>query len=439
MELYIHIPFCVRKCRYCDFLSFASDACERENYVEQLIREIESISDRETGQYTEKAVLNQTLADRTVETIFIGGGTPSLLPPSAIERILAAVRRVFRILPDAEITMEANPGTLTPESAGGYRQAGVNRLSLGLQSASEEELRLLGRIHTREQFLQSFRAARNAGFDNINVDLMSALPGQSEESWQETLRFVCDLEPEHISAYSLIVEEGTPLYEEYGEMCADLEKYGDYASMPRRLQEKYEGRKRLPDEETDRSMYHHTKTILAKRGYGRYEISNYARPGYACRHNIGYWTGVEYLGLGLGASSLVGGKRFQVTADLNRYLTFTKEDLAAGAQYEEIHELSRQEQMEEFMFLGLRLTGGVRMAEFDRRFGVSMEEVYGEVIERLSKEGLLEVVETGEQSRFRVQNASDILPSAQRDRDRYIRLTEYGLDVSTYALAEFLQ
>ena len=314
--------------------------------------------------------------------------------------------------------MEANPGTLTPDSAAGYRNAGVSRLSLGLQSASEEELRLLGRIHTREQFLQSFRAARDAGFDNINVDLMSALPGQSEESWQETLRFVCDLEPEHISAYSLIVEEGTPLYEEYGEMCADLEKYGDYASMPKRLQTKYEDCKCLPDEETDRNMYHHTKTTLAKRGYERYEISNYARPGYACRHNIGYWTGVEYLGLGLGASSLVGGKRFQVTADLNRYLVFTKEELAAGAQYEEIHELSRQERMEEFMFLGLRLTGGVRTAEFERRFGVAIEAVYGEVIERLLKEGLLE---------------------ASVQTDSHIRLTEYGLDVSTYALAEFLQ
>ena len=275
MELYIHIPFCVRKCRYCDFLSFASDACVREKYVDQLIREIESIPEEDAGQCPENAAPRLNLTGRTVETIFIGGGTPSLLPPSAIERILAAVRQVFRVEPDAEITMEANPGTLTPDSAAGYRNAGVNRLSLGLQSASEEELRLLGRIHTREQFLQSFRAARDAGFDNINVDLMSALPGQSEESWQETLRFVCDLEPEHISAYSLIVEEGTPLYEEYGEMCADLEKYGDYASMPKRLQTKYEGCKCLPDEETDRNMYHHTKTTLAKLGYERYEWSLY--------------------------------------------------------------------------------------------------------------------------------------------------------------------
>ena len=320
MELYIHIPFCVRKCRYCDFLSFASDACVREKYVDQLIREIESIPEEDAGQCPENAAPRLNLTGRTVETIFIGGGTPSLLPPSAVERILAAVRQVFRVEPDAEITMEANPGTLTPDSAAGYRNAGVSRLSLGLQSASEEELRLLGRIHTREQFLQSFRAARDAGFDNINVDLMSALPGQSEESWQETLRFVCDLEPEHISAYSLIVEEGTPLYEEYGEMCADLEKYGDYASMPKRLQTKYEGCKCLPDEETDRNMYHHTKTTLAKLGYERYEISNYARPGYACRHNIGYWTGVPYLGLGLGASSYLDGCRFTVNPDMKQYL-----------------------------------------------------------------------------------------------------------------------
>ena len=397
MELYIHIPFCVRKCRYCDFLSFASDACVREKYVDQLIREIESIPEEDAGQCSENAAPRLNLTGRTVETIFIGGGTPSLLPPSAVERILAAVRQVFRVEPDAEITMEANPGTLTPDSAAGYRNAGVNRLSLGLQSASEEELRLLGRIHTREQFLQSFRAARDAGFDNINVDLMSALPGQTCESWKETLSRVTDLDPEHISAYSLIIEEGTPFGERYGSE---------------------EGRKLLPDEDSEREMYHETKRFLKDCGYERYEISNYARPGYACRHNIGYWTGVEYLGLGLGASSLVGGKRFQVTADLNRYLVFTKEELAAGAQYEEIHELSRQERMEEFMFLGLRLTGGVRTAEFERRFGVAMEAVYGEVIERLLKEGLLE---------------------ASVQTDSHICLTEYGLDVSTYALAEFLQ
>lgn len=404
LELYLHIPFCVRKCAYCDFLSFPAEKEIQKQYVNCLIEEIRQFDLAE---------------DYVVSTIFFGGGTPSVLEGSEIMRIMQAIRERFPdIREDAEITIECNPGTLTEEKLQIYQKAGINRLSLGLQSADQEELKLLGRIHTYNQFKENFYLARRIGFANINVDLMSALPGQSEESWQETLRFVCDLEPEHISAYSLIVEEGTPLYEEYGEMCADLEKYGDYASMPKRLQTKYEGCKCLPDEETDRNMYHHTKTTLAKLGYERYEISNYARPGYACRHNIGYWTGVEYLGLGLGASSLVGGKRFQVTADLNRYLVFTKEELAAGAQYEEIHELSRQERMEEFMFLGLRLTGGVRTAEFERRFGVAMEAVYGEVIERLLKEGLLE---------------------ASIQTDSHIRLTEYGLDVSTYALAEFLQ
>mgnify|MGYP001018935692 CR=1 FL=1 len=293
MELYIHIPFCLRKCRYCDFLSFASDACVREKYVDQLIREIESIPEEDAGQCPENAAPRLNLTGRTVETIFIGGGTPSLLPPSAVERILAAVRQVFQVEPDAEITMEANPGTLTPDSAAGYRNAGVSRLSLGLQSASEEELRLLGRIHTREQFLQSFRAARDAGFDNINVDLMSALPGQSEESWQETLRFVCDLEPEHISAYSLIIEEGTP-----------------FASRTLNL----------PDEDAEYNMYEATAQILREYGFEQYEISNYAKKGRECRHNVGYWIRQDYLGFGLGASSLYGKERFANTQDMKKYL-----------------------------------------------------------------------------------------------------------------------
>ena len=295
--------------------------------------------------------------------------------------------------------MEANPGTLTPDSAAGYRNAGVNRLSLGLQSASEEELRLLGRIHTREQFLQSFRAARDAGFDNINVDLMSALPGQSEESWQETLQFVCGLEPEHISAYSLIVEKGTPLYEEYGEMCADLEKYGDYASMPERLQTKYEGRKCLPDEETDRNMYHHTKTTLAKRGYERYEISNYARKGYACRHNLGYWSRTDYKGFGLGASSLLNSVRSTVQEDLTEYL---RGNFAGSSEH-----LSEQDIREEYFFLGLRKMEGVDPGPY--------REHYEKLLEELQKQQLLQ------------------------EKNGRISLTDYGIDVSNYVLAQFLE
>lgn len=425
MELYIHIPFCVRKCRYCDFLSFPAEICEQKRYVDQLVCEIKSLKYRRGVLQDDNACCRKNLSGRSLETIFIGGGTPSLLESSEIARILWAVREVFKVSPDAEITMEANPGTLTKESALGYRKSGINRLSLGLQSASEEELQLLGRIHTKEQFLQSYHAARWAGFENINVDLMSALPGQSEKSWQDTLDFVCSLEPEHISAYSLIVEEGTQLYEEYGKMCADLEKYGDYESMPQRLKLQYRGKKRLPDEKTDRNMYHYTKKILAEYGYERYEISNYAKAGYSCRHNIGYWTGEEYLGLGLGASSLIEGQRFHVTSDYERYMTCENDDFARGLQYEEIQNLSVKEKMEEFMFLGLRLTAGVNIGEFERKFGKSIESVYGKVIEKLSDEGLIEF-----------SCKTDDTPISEKNDN--IRLTEYGLDVSTYALAEFL-
>ena len=390
MELYIHIPFCVRKCRYCDFLSFASDACVREKYVDQLIREIESIPEEDAGQCSENAAPRLNLTGRTVETIFIGGGTPSLLPPSAVERILAAVRQVFRVEPDAEITMEANPGTLTPDSAAGYRNAGVNRLSLGLQSASEEELRLLGRIHTREQFLQSFRAARDAGFDNINVDLMSALPGQTCESWKETLSRVTDLDPEHISAYSLIIEEGTPFGERYGSE---------------------EGRKLLPDEDSEREMYHETKRFLKDCGYERYEISNYAKPGFACRHNIGYWKRTDYLGFGPSAASLFGNRRWTNTADRSLYLK------ACGA-LEKIREdeeiLSRQDAMEEFMFLGLRMTQGISTTEFEEKFGKEIHAVYGGVLKKYEAMHLLQ------------------------EHSGRLALTRDGISVSNVILADFL-
>ena len=403
LELYIHIPFCARKCAYCDFLSFAAPERVYRDYMDKLMEEI-------CGQ-------GPNFQEYRVSTIFVGGGTPSLLPADLIMELFATLHENFDISLDAEITMEANPGTLTMEKLEVYRQSGVNRLSIGLQSADDKELKYLGRIHSYDSFLKSYQRARQAGFQNINIDLMSALPGQDVHSWKNTLKKVMMLRPEHISAYSLIIEEGTLFYERFGQpqgscacgaqTAAEVAARAAVMTLPD-----------LPDEDTDREMYHLTREMMAAHGYERYEISNYAKKGYECRHNTGYWTGVEYLGLGLGASSLVGGKRFQVTADLNRYLVFTKEELAAGAQYEEIHELSRQERMEEFMFLGLRLTGGVRTAEFERRFGVAMEAVYGEVIERLLKEGLLE---------------------ASVQTDSHIRLTEYGLDVSTYALAEFLQ
>ena len=406
MELYLHIPFCVRKCLYCDFLSFPADEDLRRRYVEQLAAEIRSCGKR----------FRQKKLSSEVSSVFFGGGTPSLLTPDQISMLMEAVRESFLLLPEAEITIEANPGAFDETRVKRWREEGINRLSLGLQSSKREELACLGRIHSFADFLASFRLAREAGFDNINVDVMSALPGQTPESFRQTLEAVAGLSPEHISAYSLIIEEGTPFYQWYGEtISADAESdsepavessAGEMAHAP------------LPGEEADRQMYHETKRCLADYGCYRYEISNYAKPGRECRHNIGYWDGTDYLGLGLGAASLVDGDRFTVTRSLEEYLAFTPEELADGAQYREREVLTQKDRMEEFMFLGLRLTAGVSAAEFERRFGTRLESVYGEVLCRLEEEGLL-VMEG-------------------RDEKRSYRLTEFGLDVSNYALAEFL-
>ncbi len=407
-ELYLHLPFCVRKCRYCDFLSFPAGEEEKERYVRALIEEIATQKNRPQA------------AGRPVVSVFLGGGTPSLLSPSQIRRILEAVRSSFALADGAEITMEANPGTCGKSALSGYREAGVNRLSLGLQSVHEDELRGLGRIHTFADFLATYEAARAQGFENINVDLMSGLPGQTESAWEETLRRVIGLSPEHISAYSLIIEEGTPFGTMYGAMSRDLEVYGEYEEIPARRRASYGDLPPLPGERADRRMYRMTKELLADAGYARYEISNYARPGRECVHNTGYWTGRDYLGLGLGAASLERGSRFSVTADLKRYLGFDGGDFAAGRQYGDVRRLSKRERMEEFMFLGLRLIRGIRAKEFIRRFAVWPEEIYGAVFARLTEQGLL--------SRF----------GGETDPERRYALTDFGLDVSNAVLAEFL-
>ena len=371
MEIYVHIPFCIKKCDYCDFLSGPSGPKEQADYVDALLEEINAA---EEGK------------GRSVSSVFIGGGTPSVLDERFIGEILNHIRRKFQIADHAEITIEVNPGTADRNKLQAYRTYGINRLSIGLQSPDDRELKILGRIHNYEQFLETYRSAREAGFDNINIDLMSAIPDQTYEGWIHNLRTVAGLDPEHISAYSLIVEEGTPLYEEYGEMCADLEKYGDYASMPKRLQTKYEGCKCLPDEETDRNMYHHTKTTLAKLGYERYEISNYAKKGRECRHNVGYWIRQDYLGFGLGASSLYGKERFANTQDMKKYLENSRTP-------EKIREkeppLTREDEMAEFMFLGLRMTRGISKAEFERQFGSEIDAIYGDVLRKYKSMGLL--------------------------------------------------
>ena len=374
MELYLHMPFCVRKCAYCDFLSFPSGAETQRMYAKRLMEDI--------------GVMGKRYGEIPVETIFIGGGTPSVPDSGLIVEIMEHVRHAFHVADGAEISMEANPGTVTREKLTDYRKAGINRLSFGLQSANDRELKLLGRIHTWAEFLESFMLARECGFANLNIDLMSALPGQTCESWKETLSRVTDLDPEHISAYSLIIEEGTPFGERYGSE---------------------EGRKLLPDEDSEREMYHETKRFLKDCGYERYEISNYAKPGRECRHNIGYWTGVPYLGLGLGASSYLDGCRFTVNPDMKQYLE------EKPGMFTDIEKLTKKDMEEEFFYVGLRMTAGVSLSEFERRFGISAKEVYPGLMETFVKE-----------------------KAAHFEGDRFV-LTDYGLDVSNYIMAQFLQ
>ncbi len=374
MELYLHIPFCVKKCAYCDFLSFPSGQEIQRQYAKRLMEDIDCMG-KEYG-------------DIPVDTIFIGGGTPSVPESRLIVDLMEHVNRAFQISDGAEISMEANPGTVTREKLKEYRRAGINRISFGLQSANDRELKLLGRIHTWAEFLESFALARECGFTNLNIDLMSALPGQTCKSWKDTLKRVTDLEPEHISAYSLIIEEGTPFGEKYGSE---------------------EGRKLLPDEDSEREMYHETKRFLRECGYERYEISNYAKPGRECRHNIGYWTGVPYLGLGLGASSYMNGSRFAVSSDMQQYLE------EKPGTFTDVEKLMKKDMEEEFFYVGLRMTAGVSLSEFERRFGMSAEEVYP---------GLMETFVEEKAAEFR--------------GDRFV-LTDYGLDVSNYIMAQFLQ
>lgn len=378
IELYIHIPFCVRKCAYCDFLSFAADEETKNSYVAMLLREIEAWKDR---------------GDFQVSTVFFGGGTPSVLPAEQIVRIMETLRSKFVFAEQPEISIECNPGTVDEEKLRIYRQAGINRISFGLQSAQAEELKSLGRIHTYEEFAESFLLARAAGFDNINVDLMSALPGQKLHTWEDTLQKVLALRPEHISAYSLIIEEGTPFYERYAE-DAKRRDAGEESFL-------------LPCEEEERRMYYRTEKLLGAAGYERYEISNYALPGRACRHNCGYWERVPYKGFGLGAASLLDNVRFSNTADMKQYLSG-----AWGSKEPET--LDERAQMEETMFLGLRLKRGVSIQTFFETFGMPMMQVYGEVIQKLQSEGLLAV------------NQSCVC------------LTKRGVDISNYVLSEFL-
>lgn len=378
LGIYIHIPFCVKKCLYCDFVSDVATSFMKENYVNCLIKEIQ--------------IKTNQLCNYTVDTVFIGGGTPSVLDAEWIKIILCKLKEAFVFSKECECSIEVNPGTVDFNKLQEYRNAGINRLSIGLQSCNDNELKALGRIHDYHAFEETYLAARQAGYDNINVDLMSSIPEQTEESFIQSLNQVIYLKPEHISVYSLIVEEGTPFYD------MDLN---------------------LPDEDTERQIYYKTGQILQEYGYEQYEISNYAKPGKECKHNIRYWQCDEYIGFGVAAASYLNSVRWKNTENIAQYIKYIQdancvEDLQKDAFGSEKEILSKMEQCAEFMFMGLRMNKGVSEAEFIRRFGVTPDVKYGEVIAKHIKNGLL--IKDG----------------------KYIRLTDKGRDICNYVMSDFL-
>lgn len=376
--LYIHIPFCKKKCRYCDFVSFP--ALEREDlYFVALVAEMRKYA--------------PLMKDRAFDTVFIGGGTPTLLKPGRTAALLNEARKCFSIKPEAEITSEANPESASEEKLNELYEAGVNRLSLGLQSANDLELHAIGRIHSRQDFINAVSAARKVGFTNINADVMHGLPGQTEESCIDTLRLVTELEIPHISSYSLILEEGTPLYDDVRN-----------------------GRVMLPDPDDTADMEDAGFEFLAQRGYARYEISNFAKPGFECRHNLNYWDNGEYLGIGLNSHSALRLKgdwtRFNNTDDLNEYIN----ELGEGKlPVRNTRKIERDEEMFETIMLGLRKIKGVSRREFEERFGCDPVEKYAPAVSELEMDGWLEATEDS------------------------MYLTKRGLDFQNEALIKFME
>ena len=363
--LYVHIPFCLAKCAYCDFVSFAGLEPLYGAYVEALSLEIALVAPRWAGF--------------SFDTLFIGGGTPTVLPTASLEAIMAACREGLHFAEDAEITVEANPGTVTPANLSALRKAGVTRLSLGVQSLRDPDLALLGRLHDRKTALEAFYWAREAGFENINLDFIFGLPGQTVSQWQKVLEEALRLRPEHLSLYALTLEEGTPLEARI--------RRGD---LP------------VPNEEASAAMYELAESLLEGAGYAHYEISNWARrspkdpphgpPTLACRHNLKYWRNEPYLGLGAAAHSYDGAARYANVSDPAAYIARMRQGQEAVAEREAP---TLAQKMGETMMLGLRLIEGISHQDFEVRFGVRLDAVYGREIGELAQEGLLEVDERG--------------------------------------------
>ncbi|HAT4088826.1 radical SAM family heme chaperone HemW [Clostridium perfringens] len=373
ISLYIHIPFCAQKCLYCDFPSFARKDHLRKAYIEALNKEIINLREKHNNL--------------EINTIFIGGGTPSVLESDELECLLKEIAKL-NMTKDIEYSMECNPGNLTEEKLEVMKKYGVNRISMGLQAKQDNLLKGLGRIHNYKTFKENFLLAKKVGFNNINVDLMFGLPNQRLNEWEETLREIISLEPAHISAYSLIIEEGTAFYNLY-----ENDKL------------------KLPTEEEERKMYHLAKKILEENGFNQYEISNYAKEGKECRHNLAYWNMDNWIGVGSAAASYINGKRIKNISSVEEYINSINEK---GEAVEEIINNSKNDNMEEFMFMGLRKINGIDENEFKKRFSMNINDVYGEILNKYIDEGLL-----------------------IRDSGR-IFLSEKGIEISNIIMADFL-
>ena len=370
ISLYIHIPFCKSKCWYCDFPSF----CGKDNLMDSYIKALGKEIDAKVLQYN-------------IKTIFIGGGTPTYLPLKMLEDLKAHIKKL-NLTPNVEFTVECNPGTLDKEKLELLKDMGVNRLSIGLQAYDDSLLKEIGRIHNVDEFLKNYELARSIGFENINIDLMFALPNQTYELWKESLIKVAKLNPEHISAYSLILEEDTRFY--------DLNNKGTL---------------NLPEEDVERGMYESLLSILKDFGYNQYEISNFSKEGRECRHNMVYWSMDEYIGVGSSSASYIESIRYKNVESVEEYIQKINTDKQA---YKEKYKNLIKEDVEEFMFMGLRKTRGIEEKEFLNRFGKDIDSYYKDIINKYINVKLL------------------------KREDGYLKFTAEGIQLSNYVLADFL-
>ncbi|MGI6752568.1 MAG: radical SAM family heme chaperone HemW [Anaerovoracaceae bacterium] len=387
LGIYVHIPFCLQKCSYCDFLSFTNinDYQIQTDYTHALLNEIEYWGQEISGEGLHPSY--------RVDTLFMGGGTPTVLDIRLMDRIMSSLHRWFSIEKNAEITLEANPGTVTNHILRDYKNMGINRLSIGVQSLKGSVLSTLGRIHDGREALESVEKARKAGFNNVNVDLMFGIPGQGMDDWQNTLKGVLDRDPDHVSFYGLQVEAGTTLY--------------------RKIQS---GKLVLPPWEEDRAMYQEGIKTIEDRGYVHYEISNGAKPGKESRHNLKYWSMDEYLGLGLGAHSFLNYKnggfvRFSNDCNMEGYIKSANPYHMPEPYYN-----TEKDNISEYIFTGLRKMEGIRIKSFEERFNKPFFQLYADQIRKFTDLGLLKYDEKSER----------------------LALTLDGIDVSNQVLAAFV-